>query len=177
MPYRVERIEKFHGDDLDNLCKATEDAINDGIGFNWVSPPMREVIENYWRGVLVVPERELFGGWLDGTLAGSAQLIKPSKSKETTYFAVKLEAHFVAPWARGHGMAVALLEAAEREAAAQGFSIMNICVRETQSRALQIYQEAGYIRWGVLPYFEYVNGKMLAGHHFYKKLDVPSSIE
>ncbi len=166
----AEKITQLKTADLNDLCQATEDAIADGIGFNWMTPPMRETLEAYWKGVLVVPERTLFGGRLDGTLVGSVQLVRPSKSKETSAFAVSVEAHFIAPWARGHGIAKSLLETAEREAAKEGFSIVRLHVREGQERALQIYREGGYTEWGTLPYYEIVNARMLSGHFFYKKL-------
>ncbi len=173
----VEHIKAFAGADLGDLCQATEDAINDGIGFNWVSAPMREVLEAYWKGVLMVPERTLIVGRLDNTLVGSIQLVKPSKSKETSAFAATVEGHFVTPWARGHGLAKALLEAAEREAAKQGFSLIKLSVRQTQSRAITLYRENGYTEWGVLPYYEFVNGSMVPGHYFYKKLEPLSEVE
>lgn len=176
MNIRVERLQQFIGDDLHNLCQATEEAIADGIGFNWLTPPMREVLEGYWKGVLVVPERQLICGWLDGALAATAQLIRPSKSKETSYFSVTLESHFVAPWARGHGLAKAVLELAEREAMKQGFSVIRLSVRETQEAAIHLYEESGYVRWGILPFHEFVGGRMVAGHYFYKKLEAASSI-
>lgn len=166
----IEHITTLNHSDMDDLCKATEDAINDGIGFNWVSAPMREVLESYWKGALLVPQRMVFGARIDGTLAGSIQLVRPGRHKETSAFACKIEAHFVAPWARGHGLALKLLEAAERQAAKEGFSVVRLSVRETQERALQIYREAGYTEWGTLPLYEYVNASMVAGHYFYKRL-------
>jgi ribosomal protein S18 acetylase RimI-like enzyme len=172
----VEKITAFKGSDLEDLSRATEDAIRDGIGFNWVTPPMRETIESYWKGVLVVPQRTLLGGRLDGTLVGSIQLVRPSKNKETSAFSCEVEAHFIAPWARGHGLAKAMLEAAEREAAKDGFSILRLSVRETQERALTIYREAGYTQWGRLPYYEFVNANMVAGYFFYKKLEPISAL-
>ena len=100
----VEKLTALSVADLEDLCRATEDAIKDGIGFNWVVPPMREVLETYWKGALLVPSRTVLGGRLDGTLAASIQLLRPSKNKETSAFACDVEAHFVAPWARGHGL-------------------------------------------------------------------------
>jgi ribosomal protein S18 acetylase RimI-like enzyme len=177
MPIEVRRITELSSADLVDISQATEDAILDGIGFNWVSPPSPEVMESYWRGVMVVPERELFGGWLDGTLAAAVQLVKPGRSKETSSFTASIEGHFVAPWARGHGLARGVLQAAEREAATLGFSVLRLHVRETQDAAIRLYQENGYIRWGVLPYHEIVNGQMIAGHFFYKRLQPLSSVE
>lgn len=166
----VERLSALTPADLDDLCKATEDAIVDGIGFNWVTPPMREVLESYWKGALLVPTRSVFGGRLDGALAASVQLVRPGKNKETSAFACDVEAHFVAPWARGHGLAKLLLEHAERQAAKDGFSLIRLSVRQTQERALTVYREAGYVEWGSMPYYEYVNASMVAGHFFYKQL-------
>lgn len=177
MPIEIRRITEMSSADLVDISQAMEDAILDGLGFNWVTPPTPEVMESYWRGVLVVPERELFGGWLDGTLAAAIQLVKPGRSKETSSFTANIEGHFVAPWARGHGLARGVLHAAEREAAIQGFSVLRLHVRETQDAAIRLYQENGYIRWGVLPYHEIVNGQMIAGHYFYKKLQPLSNVE
>jgi hypothetical protein len=55
MSARVERITEFRHADLTEIVQATEDAIRDGIGFNWVLPPGKDILETYWKGVLVVP--------------------------------------------------------------------------------------------------------------------------
>lgn len=171
MTIKVEKLTEFRHSDLADLVQATEDAIRDGIGFNWVIPPGRDIMETYWKGVLVVPERTLFVGRLDGTIAAAIQLIKPGISKETTAFAAAMEAHYVAPWARGHGLAKALLQLAEREARNLGFSVLKMSVRETQEAAIKLYEECGYICWGVLPYYEFVNAKMIAGRFYYKQVE------
>ncbi len=173
---KVEIIRQFVHSDLSDIAQATEDAIREGIGFNWVVPPGREVIESYWEGVLVVPHRILLVGKLDETIVGSIQLIKPGHTKETSSFSATVEAHFVAPWARGHGIAKILLEHAEAEARKLGFSIIHLSVRETQERAIQIYEEAGYHCWGVLPYYEFVNAQMVAGRYYYKQLEPASEL-
>lgn len=172
----VEQKSELKTSELAELCQATEDAIRDGIGFNWMAPPMRETLESYWKGVLMVPSRTLFTAKLDNVIAGSIQLVRPSKAKETSAFAAAIEAHFIAPWARGHGLAKQLLDAAERQAAKDGFSVINLSVRETQERALNVYREHGYVEWGRMPYYEYVNAGMVSGHHFYKKLEPISNL-
>lgn len=172
----VEKKKEITENELGELCAATEDAIRDGIGFNWILPPQRETLESYWRGVLMVPTRTLFIARLDNIIAGSIQLVKPSKSKETSAFAASIEAHFVAPWARGHGLAPMLLDAAEREAAKEGFAVINLSVRESQTRALEVYRNHGYIEWGTMPYYEMVNASMVSGHYFYKKLEPISNL-
>jgi len=171
MAARIERMTEFRHADLTELVQATEDAIRDGIGFNWVVPPGKDLLETYWKGVLVVPERVLFAGRLDGTLAASVQLLKPGPSKETSSFSASIEAHFVAPWARGHGLARMLLESAEREARSQGFSVLKLSVRETQEAAIKLYEESGYTSWGILPTYEFVNAQMIGGKFYYKNLE------
>lgn len=176
MSTRIERLTEFRHADLSELVQATEDAIREGIGFNWLVPPGKDILETYWRGVLVVPERVLYVARLDGVLAGSIQLLKPGPSKETSSFLVSVEAHFIAPWARGHGMAKMLLEAAEREARSQGFSVLRLSVRETQEAAIKLYEESGYVLWGVLPTYEFVGAKMIAGRFYYKNLEPITSL-
>lgn len=173
---RVERITSFTPADLSDLCDATEDAIKDGIGFNWLNPPPRNVMTQFWEGVLMVPERVLFGGRLDGVLCASVQLLKPPASKQTSAFAATIVSHFVAPWARGHGLARSLLMAAEAEARAQGFGVIHLSVRATQEAAIKLYEETSYVRWGVQPAFERVGNGIVAGHHFSKMLS-PMLIE
>ena len=173
---QVEKKTVLTDHEVHELAVATEDAIRDGIGFNWLTPPMRETLESYWRGVVMVPTRSLFIARLDNVIAGSIQLVRPSKSKETSAFAATVEAHFVAPWARGHGLAPMLLDAAEREAAREGFAVINIAVRETQARALEVYRSHGYTEWGTMPYYEFVNASMVSGHFFYKKLEPISNL-
>src|SRR3546814_6504918 len=78
----VDRLTGFYGPDLHDLCDAAEAAILHRGGFGWLSPPPRQAMEAYWQGVLLVPERELFVGRLDGTIAGSAQLVRPPRNNE-----------------------------------------------------------------------------------------------
>lgn len=166
----TEKITRLKEADLVSLCESTEDAIRDGIGFNWNTCPAREVLESYWKGVLLVPERDLIGARIDNTLVGSIQLVKPAASKQMEAFRASINNHFIAPWARGHGLAVELLNEAEEEAKRQGFSVLLLSVRETQKRAMALYEDHGFKCWGTLPYYESVSGKMLTGYHYYKQI-------
>ena len=40
----VERVTRYSGTDLDDLCEATESAITEGGGFGWLKPPPRQVL-------------------------------------------------------------------------------------------------------------------------------------
>src|SRR5665213_2748595 len=83
----IERLMQCAGTDLDDLCEATEAAIVEGGGFGWLKPPPRHVLENYWKGVLLIPDRRLVVGRLDGAIAGSAQLSKAPRNNEAQNFA------------------------------------------------------------------------------------------
>ena len=59
---------------------------------------------------------------------------------------------------------------AEEKAKNEGFKIITLEVRETQHRAIQLYEHAGFIKTGTNPKAAYVNGKYIAGHYYYKEL-------
>jgi len=169
----VERLEAFEGSDLADLCDAAEMAILDGGGFGWLKPPPRELMERYWRGVLLVPERELFVGRLDGTVGGSAQLVRPPRNNEAQARTATITTNFVAPWARGHGMARDLTLAVEKEARRHSIWFLNLDVRATQEAAIELYETMGYDRWGTNPNYAVVAGKVIAGHCYTKQLRGP----
>ena len=166
----VERREELSDKDLADLCDATENAILDGGGFGWLKPPPRDLLERFWKGVLLVPERDLFVGRLDGVLAGSAQLLRPPKNNEAQNFAATITANFVAPWARGFGLARLLTQTVEDAARDQGFYFVQLDVRATQAAAIQLYESRGYERWGTNPHYAMVDGEIVQGYYYAKQL-------
>ena len=78
----VETVTVLENGDLHELCDATEVAIEDGGGFGWLKPPARKVLEDYWRGVMLIPERVLIIGRIDGVVAASCQIVRPPKNNE-----------------------------------------------------------------------------------------------
>ena len=127
-------------------------------------------MESYWRGVLLIPERQPLVGRLDGTIAGTAQLVRPPKHNETQAATARLTTHFVAPWARGHGRARGIALAAEDAARQAGAVVLNLDVRAGQTAAIQLYQSLGYVRWGSHPRYAGVDGDWMEGIYFYKDL-------
>lgn len=167
----VEAVETPLGaGDMNDLCDCTDLAIEKGGGFGWLTPPAREVLERYWTGVLVVPERTLYVARLDGVIAGSAQLVRPSRHAEAQAHAATLSTFFIAPWARGHGLARLALQTVEAAARSEGFAILNLDVRETQDAAIALYEASGYIQWGTHPYYARLDGEILTGRFYYKQL-------
>ena len=166
----VELVSTLNRRDLGDLCDAAAAAIVDGAGFGWVRAPERDIFERYWRGVLIIPERKLFIAKLDDVVVGSIQLVNPPRQKEAWAHACLVDTHFVAPWARGHGLARELIEAAIAEARASSFEVMNLSVRETQSAAITLYEGMNFVRWGRHPKYAKVNGALIAGFYYSKDL-------
>ena len=168
---RIERLTRYSGTDLDDLCEATESAILEGGGFGWLKAPPRQVLENYWRGVLLVPERRLIVGRLDGVIAGSVQLSRAPRNNEAQAFAGTISALFVAPWARGRGIGRGILIDIELLARELGLAVLNLDLRETQRAAIGLYESLGYQRWGIHPCYAQVEGRVVPGHYYFKHLE------
>jgi ribosomal protein S18 acetylase RimI-like enzyme len=171
----VERVQEFSDEDLHALCEATSAAIIDGGGFGWVSAPGRLALETYFRGVLLVPERELFVARLNGSAVGSAHLVRPPRNNEAQAQAAHLMHSYIAPYARGHGLARMLTIQVEERARELGYHVLNLDVRETQEAAIRLYESLGFVRWGVHPDYALVRGRIVRGFFYYKRLRRPST--
>jgi ribosomal protein S18 acetylase RimI-like enzyme len=156
----VDRLTKFSGTDLDDLCEATESAITEGGGFGWLKPPPRQVLENYWKGVR-----------LDGIIAGSAQLSRAPRNNEAQAFAGTLTSAFVAPWARGRGLGRGIVREIEHLARELGLTVLNLDLRDTQRAAIGLYENLGYRRWGTHPVYAEVEGRIIPGQYYFKLLE------
>jgi ribosomal protein S18 acetylase RimI-like enzyme len=164
---RVEAVEeRLPEADLNDLCDTTDAAIEAGGGFGWVKLPARDILERYWAGVILIPERMLFVARLDGVIAGSAQLVRPPRNNEAQAHAATIMSAFIAPWARGHGLAKMLAAALIEKARSEGFRQVNLDVRETQTAAIALYEQLGFTRWGTNPRYAWVNGAYIAGHFY-----------
>ena len=167
----VERAEALDDADLADLCEATDAAIIEGGGFGWVAPQGREALTRHFRGVLLVPACELFIAKLDGVPVGSAQLLRPPRNNEAQSFSAQLTHAYIAPYARGHGLARLLVKRVEERAAALGHRVLNLDVRDTQTTAITLFEAMGYTRWGTHPAYARVRGQTVAGHYYYKLLE------
>ncbi|MEX1037000.1 MAG: GNAT family N-acetyltransferase [Sneathiella sp.] len=164
----IEAITEFDAADLGDLCEAAEEAILDGNGFGWLTPPRRSVQENFWKGVLTVPVRELYCARLEGRIVGSGQLVKPFPNNEAGGHIAQVATFFIAPYARGYGLAIGLLAVIENSAKEQGFKILEVDVRETQSAAISLLEASGYEKWAVKKNYAW-NGERYVDGYYYKK--------
>jgi ribosomal protein S18 acetylase RimI-like enzyme len=157
--------------DLNDLCDATDAAIEAGGGFGWVDLPARDILEAYWRGVITAPTRQLFIARLDGTICGTTQIVLPPKNNQAQGHVVELTTNFVAPWARGYGLARALLLEVEKKCAADGYAVINLDVREHMQSAINLYENLGYEQFGLHPYSVRSHGETIKSRYYYKVIN------
>lgn len=167
----IEWLEEFHGNDLDELCNATEEAIIDGNGFGWLKSPQRQVLENYWRGVLLVPQRRLLVARLEGSIVGSAQLVTPAANNEARAFAVEMTTFFLAPWARGHNLGNGMMSVMIDQARAEGYRMFEFDIRATQAAAIRLAEQMEFQLWATKEKYALVDGEFVAGYYYCKDLD------
>jgi ribosomal protein S18 acetylase RimI-like enzyme len=169
----VERVDLLDSHDLTDLCEATNAAIVEGGGFGWVEAQSRSALERHFRGVLLVPERELFIARLDGEVVGSAQMVRPPRNNEAQGFSATLTHAFIAPYARGFGLARLLVQRVEERAAGMGIRVLNLDVRATQESAITLFERLGYVRWGTHPAYARVGGETVEGFFYYRLIELP----
>ncbi len=154
---------------LSELCEATAFAVADGEDIAWVTPPKTNVLEAYWKGILLAPHRRLFLARHDGRICGATQLILPGAINEAGKHAGEIVTFFVAPWARGHGYARKLLERAEKEAVAEGLMLLDFSIRADRLAGISLVESLGYNRWAEKPTYAHIGNKFHTGY-FYSKI-------
>jgi len=102
---------------------------------------------------------------------GSALLVRPPRNNEAQAFAATLTHAYIAPYARGFGLARMLVEKLEERAASLGHRVINLDVRETQATAIALFESLGYVHWGTHPYYARVKGQTVAGRFYAKTLE------
>ena len=163
--------EQLSQNDLNDLCDATDAAIEGGGGFGWVELPSRDILESYWKGVITAPMRQLFVARLDGVICGTTQLVLPPKNNEAQGHALQLTTNFVAPWARGYGLAKMLLEEVEKKSIRDGFAVINLDVRETMDQAISFYESLSYEQFGFHRYSVRAKGETIISRYYYKVIN------
>ena len=169
-PTSIEQPDALSEIELADLCEAAETAIIDGGGFGWLKPPPRKTLEAFWKGVLLVPDKTLFVARVDARLAGSAILSRFPRNNEAQRHTGNISNIFVAPWARGRGLARGLVRACELFARKQGIIFINLDVRATQTAAVSLYESLDYTRWGENQNYAIVGGEPVVGLYYTKRL-------
>ena len=162
----VGEVRDLSGAQMEELIEAAAAAIRQDGGFGWLTPPPADTMRQYWRGVLLIPERRLFVARLDGAICGSVQLHFSSAQNEAQRLIGRLTTFFLAPWARGLGLGGALLARVEATASEAGLLALELNIRATQERARRTFAARGYRNWGVNPLYARVKGRWVAGYHY-----------
>ena len=82
----------------------------------------------------------------------------------------KIQTHFVAPWARGYGLAKAMIDEAIKISKENNKQSIQLDIRETQSAAIQLFERKGFVKWGENPSYAFINGNRIKGYYYYKDL-------
>lgn len=168
----IEHVTSLGAGDMEDLCDATDKAILDGNGFGWLKPPARPKQETFWRGVMTMPVRELYCARLEGTIVGTGQLVKPFSNNEASGHIAQISTFFIAPYARGHGLAIGLLAVIEQSARRQGFKSLEVDVRETQKAAISLIENSGFSRWATKEKYAFDGERYVRGFYYVKDLEV-----
>lgn len=167
----VELVEMLEDDELDALAEATRAAVADGEDIAWLTPPPVDKLRAFWKGVLSAPRRQLIIGRFKGRIAGAVQLVLPGAIHEAGAHQGTIETFFVAPFARGHGLARALLEKAEQLARRQQLIVLDLSIRADRARAIELVERLGYRRWAEKPHYALIDGRFHPGYFYTKTLD------
>ena len=167
---KVETLHSISDVDLADLCNITEQAIRAGGGFGWLKVPPRKVLNKYWNGLTVVQSRILVVGRLNHAIAGALQLGLQSPNNEAQKDIATITSHFVAPWARGYGLAKNMIDHAEAIAKENSIFCVQLDIRETQEAAIQLFKSKGYEHWGTNPGYAQIEGNIIKGLYFYKNI-------
>ena len=81
---------------------------------------------------------------------------------------------YVAPRRRGRGLGRAMLQTAMEVARARGADHMDLGTSDSDVAARRLYESLGYQRWGIHPSYAQVEGRVVPGHYYYKRIDQPS---
>ena len=58
----------------------------------------------------------------------------------------------------------------EEAARNNGLRVLNLDIRETQTRAIEVVEEAGFVRWGTHPHYAWVDDRWVTGFFYFKDL-------
>ena len=166
----VDTLTKLSEVDLADLCNITEQAISAGGGFGWLRVPTREVLNQYWQKITDDHLNNLIVGRLNGVIAGTLQLSYESPNIESRKNIAQIKRQFVAPWARGYGLAKSMIDFSEQKAKEENIKSIQLSVRETQDAAIKLFSGKDYEVWGENPYYAFINGSFIKGIYFYKNL-------
>ncbi|MFT4183764.1 MAG: GNAT family N-acetyltransferase [Rhizobium sp.] len=154
-----------------DLCEVLADCVNGGASVGFMQPYGPDDAAPYWHDVADSVETGatlLLVAVIDGKVAGTVQV--GAAQMPNQLHRGDLKKLLVHRRARGRGLARLLMEAAEREAARRGKTLL-VLDTATGSDAEAIYPRLGWQRVGVIPdYAMWPEGGLCDTTIFYKRL-------
>jgi len=166
----VDSLKEISNTDLADLCSITEQAIRAGGGFGWLTIPPRDTLKKFWNGLILIKTNILIVGRMNGSIAGALQISFNPPNNEAQKNISKIRSHFVAPWARGYGLAKNMIDKAIEISKENNKKSIQLDIRETQSAAIQLFESKGFVKWGENPSYAFINGARIKGFYYYKDL-------
>jgi GNAT superfamily N-acetyltransferase len=155
---------------LPDLAAILADCVAGGASVSFMNPFGEDDALAWWRGIVEEVEAGkavLLGGWIDGRLAGTAQLWpsdKPNQPHRADVAKVLVHRAY-----RDRGLGGALMMAVEEEARRRGLTLLTL---DTASGAAErVYTRCGWTRAGIIPdYALWPDGGYCDTVLYYKKL-------
>lgn len=155
----------------DELCHVLSDCVEGGASVGFMSPFLPDDARPYWTSVIDAVAANatlLLVAEVDGKIVGTVQVSVSSMPNQP--HRGDLKKLLVTKAARGQGLSRLLMDAAEREAARRGLSLL-VLDTATGSLAESIYPKLGWERAGVIPdYALFPDGRYCDTTLFYKRL-------
>ena len=158
--------------ELDALAGVLADCVEGGASVGYLSPfsheEARQVYETYAEDV-DHGRRVLLGAFAEGVLVGTAQLVFPTHPNQP--HRAEVARVLVHRSARRRGIGERLMEEIEREALAEGRTLL-VLDTVTGDDAERLYDRLGWTRVGVIPgYALYPDGRPCDTTYFWKALE------
>jgi GNAT superfamily N-acetyltransferase len=157
--------------ELDRLAAVLHDCVEGGASVRWLAPFSRDDARAAFEAVAVDVERGarvLLAAYADGELVGTVQVV-PAAQPNSPHRGeiVQLLVHRSA---RRQGVAAQLMDAAETEARAEGWTLL-VLDTVTGDAAERLYERLGWTKVGVIPdYALYPDGRPCDTTVFFKQL-------
>ena len=172
--YRIERLDTIGEREIRGLTDVLVDCVAGGASVSFMWPLPRAKAEDFWRRVAASAARgeRLVLGAMDGagTIIGTVQVVRAGPENQPHRGDVaKMLVH---RRARRMGVGTALLAAAERNARAEGLTLL-VLDTVTGGDAERLYARQGWQRCGEIPsYALWPDGKPCATTIYFKGLSV-----
>jgi GNAT superfamily N-acetyltransferase len=156
---------------LDGLAAVLVDCVEGGASVGYLAPfsheEARRVYEEY-RVDVERGRRVLLAAFADGALVGTAQIVLAPHPNQP--HRAEVARVLVRRSARRRGIAALLMERAEREALAEGRTLL-VLDAVTGGDAERLYERLGWVKVGVIPgYALYPDGSLCDTTYFWKAL-------